>query len=294
MRAALVVSVVTAAIAACYVGPLEKESGPAGTSTSSTEPPPAPTLEAGAATGLPCEIDALLAKRCRSCHVPGGSGPMPLVTYEDLAAPSKSAPERSVAIRSLERMLSAGNPMPPSGERATSAETTAFQAWIEAGLPRGSCGSDAGATEAGLPEAAPPTTTVCTSGLTWTSNQKGSQMQPGKACITCHEANEDEPIVWVGGTVYPTLHEPNGCYGATEGQVVVTDATGRVITMPVGPTGNFSLSAKSAAALVMPIRAKVVRNGSERVMGSPQSTGNCNECHTEQGANGAPGRILLP
>jgi predicted CXXCH cytochrome family protein len=29
-------------------------------------------------------------------------------------------------------------------------------------------------------------------------------------------------------------------------------------------------------------------------MMTPQETGDCNSCHTEQGRNGAPGRILLP
>jgi len=40
--------------------------------------------------------------------------------------------------------------------------------------------------------------------------------------------------------------------------------------------------------------ARVVRGDQERVMLSPQMDGDCNSCHTENGANGAPGRIVAP
>ena len=46
--------------------------------------------------------------------------------------------------------------------------------------------------------------------------------------------------------------------------------------------------------LELPFRAKVVFAGKERSMGTAQSTGDCNSCHTATGANGAPGRIVLP
>jgi len=321
MRALFSVSlasaIAAAAVAACYVGPVSEPGATSGTSP--TDPSgggdgggqdgSAVSGDEGGVTnpasGLPCDVDALLASRCRSCHAPGRPAPMSLVTYEDLAKPSLSAPGKSTAVVALERMQDDARPMPPSGPRATATEIGALQAWIEAGLPRGTCGATTGdggvvadaAPEAGpapLPGAGMPP--VCTSGMTWTSTQRGPQMQPGRACITCHEAQEDDPVVWVGGTVYPTLHEPDGCYGAgaAGAVVVVTDAAGRVVTMPVGPTGNFSLNARTSAPLAMPIRAKVVANGVERAMFTPQNSGNCNGCHTQNGANGAPGRIVLP
>ncbi|HJX65368.1 MAG TPA: hypothetical protein VJ860_15605 [Polyangia bacterium] len=44
-----------------------------------------------------------------------------------------------------------------------------------------------------------------------------------------------------------------------------------------------------------PYTAKVVNgSGIERVMVSTASSGDCNGCHTQTGANGAPGRITLP
>ncbi len=118
-------------------------------------------------------------------------------------------------------------------------------------------------------------------------------MNPGKACIQCHLAQEGKPEIAVGGTVYPTAHEPDLCFGVNGGaQVIITDTSNQEFVLNVGPTGNFSLSDK--VALAMPIRAKVVQNGKAREMISPQNTGDCNGCHTENGANGAPGRIMLP
>lgn len=298
-----VASITIAAAAGCYSGDegAAANGAAATTGASATDPAaggdgsaPAP----GAPTGLPCEVDALLAARCRSCHSSTPMAPMALVTYEDLAAPSKSDPNKSTAVAALERMTSTSSPMPPSGDRATDPEITAFRAWVDANLPRGKCGeaepgADGGPAAPGQPSASGPV--VCTSGKTWSNGNEGPTMQPGRACITCHESNGDHDIVQVGGTVYPTLRELDGCYGIPGGaNVVITDASGKVFTLPVGPTGNFSLDAKDTAAMAMPFRAKVVRNGVERHMGSPQSTGDCNSCHTETGRNGAPGRILVP
>jgi mono/diheme cytochrome c family protein len=288
----LVSAIVFATSAACYVGPIEGNDVPAGAR---------PTDAGGGGTGdgttqpgagLPCDVDALLAQRCRGCHVSGGSAPMPLVSYVDLSSPSKSDAAKTTAVASIERLRSADRPMPPAPlGRVPSSEIAVLEQWVAAGMPRGECGAAEG-NDGGGGGNVPA---VCTSGTFWSGNRKGPTMQPGRACITCHESEEDDPVVWVGGTVYPTLHEPDGCYGvAGEATVVITDAAGRVVSLPVGSTGNFSLPAKSSAPLTMPIRAKVVKNGKERAMATPQSTGNCNGCHTQSGANGAPGRILAP
>lgn len=289
-------------VAACYVGPIERDSRANETATNGTEPGGGRGSSGGAtdggsraATGLPCDVDALLEERCRGCHVPGGSAPMPLVTYDDLAAPSNVDSSKSNAVRSIERLRSPDRPMPPPPlARVASPEIVVLEKWVAAGMPRGDCGTTAEDPRATGSDASAPVS-VCTSGTFWTSTSKGSSMQPGRACITCHESQEDDPVVWIGGTVYPTLREPDTCYGIAGGAtVVLTDATGRVVQLPVGPTGNFSLRAESSAPLTMPFRAKVVRNGVERAMATPQSSGDCNACHTEKGANGAPGRILVP
>lgn len=297
-----VASITIAAAAGCYSGDEGAAASAAAQSTgaSATDPAAAGAAPApGAPTGLPCEVDALLAARCRSCHSNPPMAPMALVTYEDLAAPSKSDPSKSTAMAALERMTSSSAPMPPSGERANESEITAFRAWVDAKMPRGKCGEvEPGAEGGAAPASALPGANgpvVCTSGQTWANGDKGPTMQPGRACITCHESNGDNDIVQIGGTVYPTLRELDGCYGIAGGaSVVITDASGKIYTLPVGPTGNFSLDAKDTARIAMPFRAKVVRNGVERHMGTPQSTGDCNSCHTETGRNGAPGRILVP
>jgi mono/diheme cytochrome c family protein len=43
-----------------------------------------------------------------------------------------------------------------------------------------------------------------------------------------------------------------------------------------------------------PFTAKVVVGGKERVMVGPQTLGDCNACHTQNGLQGAPGRIIVP
>ena len=86
-------------------------------------------------------------------------------------------------------------------------------------------------------------------------------MNPGLGCIACHSKRSDAPTLTLAGTVYPTAHEPNLCDGASS--AIYSDAT-------------------------------IVVTGAERMMGVAQTLGDCNSCHTQDGANGAPGRIVLP
>jgi hypothetical protein len=128
----------------------------------------------------------------------------------------------------------------------------------------------------------------CTSGMTWNGVTKDQNMRPGEACPTCHSN------FYLAGTVYPTGHEPNDCDGVdglTAGVTVqVTDAAGNVITLYPNGVGNFYTS----ITITPPFHAKVIQNGKERAMGVSQTNESCNSCHTQSGANGAPGRITLP
>ena len=64
--------------------------------------------------------------------------------------------------------------------------------------------------------------------------------------------------------------------------------------MLVRPQGNFH-SPTTVAGLTLPYTARVVSpSGSIIAMMTKQTSGDCNTCHTEQGADGAAGRILLP
>jgi hypothetical protein len=123
----------------------------------------------------------------------------------------------------------------------------------------------------------------CTSGRRWTSGN-GPTMSPGDICQGCHGFT-------IAGTVYPTVHETGLCYGINGGaEVVITPVCGTPITLEVNSAGNFYYT----GTVRLPFTAKVVVNGKERVMVGPQTLGDCNACHTQNGLQGAPGRIIVP
>jgi hypothetical protein len=121
------------------------------------------------------------------------------------------------------------------------------------------------------------------------------------------DANGNDPTMRPGGLLVvsrhgphrrhgvPTLHEPLNCNGKSGVQVVITPASGKAITLSTNAAGNFY----SKTAVAMPFTAKVVVGGVEKRMMTAQSTGNCNLCHTQDGASQdggmrAPGRIIIP
>jgi hypothetical protein len=100
--------------------------------------------------------------------------------------------------------------------------------------------------------------------------------------------------------MYPTGHEPDNCVGGaitSQATVVIIDANGQeVLRLTPNAVGNFT----STTSVFKPYTAKVVYQGRERVMTTPQQSGDCNACHTQTGTNTAdptnlaPGRITLP
>ncbi len=115
----------------------------------------------------------------------------------------------------------------------------------------------------------------------------GPTMEPGLNCAECHGGT-----LSIDGTVYKTGHEPDGCDGvnATGLTVVITDSTNDKITLTPNSVGNFYY----LPSICPPITATVTYNGKTTAMTTPQMVTDCNSCHTEEGANGAPGRIVLP
>jgi len=187
-------------------------------------------------------------------------------------------------------------------------EIAAVSSWIAAGYPATSCGTGAGggpgtgadggsgAPEGGVvipdPFAVPPT---CTSNTYWSSDKGAASMDPGLACISCHQGDREAPSFAIAGTLYPTAHEPDLCNGAgaaasAGARVVITGADGASITLTPNTAGNFYYQ----GAVATPFRARVTYMGRTREMGAAQTSGDCNSCHTQNGANQAPGRILLP
>jgi hypothetical protein len=197
--------------------------------------------------------------------------------------------------------------------RASSNEIATISSWIAAGYPATGCGTGTGADggtgtvvdggngadggpDRGVvipdPFAAPPT---CTSKTYWSGGEGGPTMNPGLACISCHRDQREAPSFTIAGTLYPTAHEPDRCNGAGAAasgaaRVVITGADGNSITLTPNTAGNFYYQ----GAVATPFRARVTYMGRERDMGQAQTSGDCNSCHTQNGANQAPGRIVLP
>ena len=218
-----------------------------------------------------------------------------LSTYTSLTAASAADPTQTNAERALARAQSTTSPMPPAGVTPPSAtEIAALQGWIAAGYPMAECAvGGAGGSGGADPFSVPA---VCTSGKTWSGGDEGSaSMDPGRACISCHDSTGGEaPNFAIAGTLYPTGHEPDLCNGtngsSTGAKIVITDAQGKVITLTPNAAGNFTYR----GGVAMPYQASVTYMGRERRMASPAPNGDCNACHTANGAMDAPGRIVLP
>lgn len=280
---------------------------------------------------LPCEIEAIIKARCKNCHVPSTAPnrPVSLLTYADFAQPSKSAPTMTYAQQAL--MLVQNGMMPLTGKLPPE-QIQQFADWVQAGAPQAECGAapadagivvpppvdagltsydagpimdldagnwpaaDAGAADSGT---AYDTPTRCTSNQRWTGGDMRSElMHPGRACIACHTAGvgflnlQHGPTFTLAGTLFPSAHEPDDCNGAPGSavSVIVKGANGQSVTLTPNSVGNFH----SATRVTMPYTVEIRYQGRVRAMTTPQSTGDCNSCHTEQGTNGAPGRIMLP
>ncbi|MCA3012104.1 MAG: hypothetical protein INH41_06830 [Myxococcaceae bacterium] len=257
----------------------------------------APVVDAGASAAgdLPCDVEAVIATSCRGCHGarPVAGAPMPLVSRAHFLAPAPSSAGQSTGAMAVRRMKDAAAPMPVAG-LLNPTQVAVVEAWVQAGMPPGQCGAaDAGA---GDPFSTP---VQCTSGTTWTRGNRGSPlMNPGRACLSCHarvnaDKGEAETPDGIGGTVYPSAHEPDLCNGLPGGAVVVVrGANGVEFRLPVNAAGNFFMY--DTATLRRPFTARVEFQGRVRRMQTPQQSGDCNGCHTEAGAQGAPGRVLAP
>ena len=261
-----------------------------------------------AATGcgpgaIPADVAAVISSRCIACHgsPPVAGVPSSLATYAALTAPATTDKTKTVAQVALARITpGAAMPMPPAPfSPATASDVAAFEAWVSAGTPPATCatGGTGGTGGAGgsIGGIADPYSTpvICTSNTMWTQGTHGSDnMEPGQACIACHSKGEG-PRFALGGTVYPSAHEPDNCNGGPltrMARVVITGADGVSVTLTPSAAGNFSYS----GAIATPYTAMVTYMGRQRGMIAKQTSGDCNSCHTETGAMMAPGRIMLP
>lgn len=256
----------------------------------------------GAKTGLPCDVQAILENRCIACH--DGKTQFAMLSYNDLVAKAPSDPTKTVAQLSLARMKDAARPMPPPPAAGPEAdEIKSFEDWIAAGTPPeakactdpppdGGASADAGPRfDAGDGGDGGP---ACSSGTFWTmGNRESPLMYPGRACNACHQISGG-PNLRIAGTVYPTLDEVDDCNGKgapPQVNVVITAVDGKVYTLPVNGSGNFLLRGMNPKP---PFKAVVTDGAKTRAMVGSVTSGDCNSCHTKDGKNGAPGRILTP
>ncbi|MFT3839946.1 MAG: hypothetical protein QM723_23365 [Myxococcaceae bacterium] len=234
---------------------------------------------------LPCGVAHLIGEHCLTCHGPqlAGGAPFRLDSSSALTTPSDiSGLNRAEA--ALARLHNPGSPMPPAPDSAPPAdEVQALDDWIDAGYPAGTCSVDAGA--------------ICASGRHYPQGlQTDAGMFPGQTCVGCHLINSPPNAYYFAGTVFPGFVTVDGCEETLPSGVVVEiyDSNNQLaLTLPVLENGNF-VSPSPDAGVKMPYKARVVSNGQVRAMTLPQVSGDCNSCHTQTGASGAPGRIRLP
>lgn len=305
MRAArhnvvLLVFAITSAVAsACYTGP--SLDGIASHASPTLPTPPSDEEKKDETVpkpkGLPCEIATLIQTHCSNCHgsPPRGGASTTFASREDFLELWEGRPLGEVA---LFRMRDVQAPMPPRGP-ISDKEIETFEQWVEAKMPEGDCSPSS--EKAPTP---PPSKPNCTSGRFWPSGDYGgsSLMMPGRPCIACHALENEQlpedhggfyiaPPFTAAGTLYPTRHEVDFCFGldSRDVRVVLTGADGRTLSLPVNSAGNFMTEER----LELPYTASVVLNGKTLRMETPQKDGDCNGCHMAQGDD-SPGRIIAP
>jgi cytochrome c553 len=238
-------------------------------------------------------VAAILATSCASCHGDklAGGAPNRIMTHADLLTVSRTDGTSSVAEVTIARLRDAADPMPPDG-LLPAKDIEIIEDWIAAGMPEGSCEAPVDGTP---PVSEYDTPLTCSSKKHWTrGDEESSLMHPGVACIECHD-RDDGPSFIAAGTIYKTAHEPDDCNGIAGAgtKVVITDAAGKVFTQSVNGAGNFYFETKTNK-MKLPYRAKIVSGTKTREMKKPVTTGDCNVCHTEKGAESAPGRVMAP
>lgn len=134
----------------------------------------------------------------------------------------------------------------------------------------------------------------CRSGWRWAGREHESElMHPGADCIDCHRRSHEAPSFALAGTIYAAAKEPTDCLGVESAVIRITDAKGLRTELVSNHAGNFFIKSK-AGRITLPYTAEVSYMGRTRQMFSPQCETSCNSCHTPEGKNGAPGRILAP
>jgi hypothetical protein len=152
--------------------------------------------------------------------------------------------------------------------------------------------ADVGFTEDPLPGA----TGSCSTNQWWQRGDRESvRMHPGRACIECHVAEGEGPDLVYGGTVHQAMDDMDDCRGVGGVLIdIIDDDTGLVVASTItNDAGNFLFQADDFV-FTQPYRVSMFLDGRTRDMLTPQTDGDCMTCHTADGLEGAPGRIVAP
>ncbi len=131
---------------------------------------------------------------------------------------------------------------------------------------------------------------ACSTGHTWTGgNDESPLMNPGEDCVACHASGEG-PHFTLAGTVMGDMGDPDDCNGVDGVIVRVTDADGNLTELTTNSAGNFYTN----DPITLPYTIELDRDGVTSSMSAEQEDGACAACHTAEGRNGAPGRVVAP
>lgn len=275
---------------------------------------------------------AVLSTRCASCHY-GGAIDVDLRpdAQRDLvgaASPGYAGetlvvagdPEASFLYQKMagSQGSSRGGIMPPAGAVSTS-ELALVRAWIADGAPDDCAGvpppppppplepggdiSDHignASVVAGFTDRVPSGVTgTCSTDQYWQfGDAESSRMHPGRACLACHQAEGEGPRRGFLGTVVQAVDDSNDCRGVGDVRVdILDDGDGSVLaTTTTNNAGNFIIESSTLCTQTScpPYRVRLTLDGRTRDMLTPQTSGDCNTCHSAAGTDGAPGRIVAP
>ncbi len=133
------------------------------------------------------------------------------------------------------------------------------------------------------------------------THRGATEMHPGRDCMACHKALGGPSDFVIAGTVFTKRDEPGDCSGVHGATVIIKDAAGTEFRLKSNPMGNFHMHGGGhghGPELKTPFTVKLLHDGKERQMYTPQTNGSCNSCHTAQGTAPAgqgkpPGRICV-
>ena len=113
------------------------------------------------------------------------------------------------------------------------------------------------------------------------------QMDPGQDCMVCHTGSI-APAWTVAGTLYRgASSQPDA--GLEGGEVLITDAAHRTLTLSTNGAGNFY----TAETLQFPLKVQAQFGNRRLAMVGAVASGSCNSCHAQPSLNDAPGRLFV-